>query len=169
MSGRMRPDRDNYFLNIAEQVAKRSTCISRINGALVVKDNKVVGAGYNGWAAGSRNCSEIYLLPERPCPRLAKGFKTGEGYEVDCKAVHAEANALLNCATETKDGTLYLYTESIKPDGEHFKDAFCLGCLGLMLNAGIERGVVKSMAQGTFENYVYYKPELKKMYLERKK
>ncbi|MEM5804859.1 MAG: hypothetical protein QXU82_03405, partial [Candidatus Aenigmatarchaeota archaeon] len=79
------------------------------------------------------------------------------------------ANALLNCATETKEATLYLYTESLKPDGEHFKEGFCLGCLGLMLNAGIERSVVRSVAQDTVEKYVYYKPELKKMYLERQR
>ena len=167
MSKRSRPDWDKYFLGIAKAVAQRSTCISRINGAIVVKNNKIVGTGYNGWASGMRNCLDHFHLPDRPCPRIEKGHRTGEGYGILCKAVHAEANALMQCKDDVHDATLYLYSESLRKNGEHFIHGFCLGCLSLMMNKGISRGVIMSSANGTEKTFKYNIHDLRRMYMER--
>lgn len=168
MPKRTRPDWDRYFLGIAKAVAQRTTCISRLNGAIVVKGNMILGTGYNGWASGMRNCIEEFSLPEKPCPRLSQGFNTGEGYGNLCRAVHAEVNAIMQCKEHPKGATLYLYSESLKKDGAIFKEGFCLGCLSAMLNSGIERGVILSVANGQEKIFIYTLEELRRMYLERK-
>ncbi|MDD5417220.1 MAG: cytidine deaminase [Candidatus Aenigmarchaeota archaeon] len=163
-----RPDWDCYFLNVAREIAQRATCISRLSGAVIVKDKRIIATGYNGWAAGMRNCSDMFHLPDKPCPRLANGCKTGEGYGNLCKAIHAEQNALLNCREDPAGATLYLYSESMRSGGDHFVHGFCLGCLSSMLNAKITKGVIRSVVGKDIKEFVFSEEDLKRAYLERK-
>ncbi|MBR6543129.1 MAG: cytidine deaminase [Anaerotignum sp.] len=86
----MRPSKQKYYLGIAEQVAARSTCIRRQYGAIIVKDDRIISTGYNGSARGQENCSDIGR-----CWREENNIPHGQQYE-KCRAVHAEANAIIN-------------------------------------------------------------------------
>ncbi|HIS48250.1 MAG TPA: cytidine deaminase [Candidatus Scybalocola faecigallinarum] len=82
------------YLNCAENFAFRSTCIKRKYGAVIVKDDAVISTGYNGSPRNLENCCDI-----GQCPRIRLNMHQGEGYGI-CRAIHAEANALLNCSRE---------------------------------------------------------------------
>ncbi len=94
------------YLNCAENFAYRSTCIKRKYGAVIVKDDAVISTGYNGSPRGFENCCDI-----GECPRIRKNMHQGEGYAI-CRAVHAEANALLNCSREQTIGFVFGRRES---------------------------------------------------------
>jgi len=85
-----RPNKVRYYLDIAKAVAKRSTCIRRQYGAVIVKNDMIVSTGYNGAARGYENCSD-----HGKCWRHEHGIPHGQQYE-KCMAVHAEANAIIN-------------------------------------------------------------------------
>ena len=87
-----RISKSDTYLNCAEAFAYRSTCIKRKYGAVIVKDDAVISTGYNGSPRGFENCCDIGT-----CPRIPRNMHQGEGYEI-CRAIHAEANALLNCS-----------------------------------------------------------------------
>lgn len=120
-----RPDWDIYFMGIALAVSVRSDCERRKVGAVVVKDRRIRGTGYNGAPAGEPGCES--------CPRRTSGVCPGSSYDTGagaCVAVHAEANALLYCDREDLIGaTLYL------------TDAPCEGCQKLIRGAGVTRVV----------------------------
>ena len=98
-----RPDKNEYFLGIAEAVAKRSTCIRRQYGAVIVKDGVIVSTGYNGSPRNAVNCCD-----EGECWREANNIPHGERYEM-CQAIHAEENAIMNANPADRNGaTLYL-------------------------------------------------------------
>ena len=98
-----RPDVNQYFLNIAAAVAARSTCLRRQYGAVIVKDGVIVSTGYNGACRGEPNCCDV-----GECVRATQNIPHGERYEL-CKAVHAEANAIINGNRADMVGaTLYL-------------------------------------------------------------
>ena len=82
------------YLNCAEVFAYRSTCIKRKYGAVIVKDDVVISTGYNGAPRGFENCCDL-----GKCPRIERDMHQGDGYGI-CRAVHAEANALLNCSRQ---------------------------------------------------------------------
>ena len=86
----MRPEKSHYYMNIAAEVAKRSTCLRRQYGAVIVKDDVIVSTGYNGACRGEANCCDLGI-----CERQRLGVPHGERYEL-CKAVHAEQNAIIN-------------------------------------------------------------------------
>ena len=96
------------YLNCAENFAYRSTCIKRKYGAEIVKDDAVISTGYNGPPRGFENCCDLGT-----CPRIQKNMHQGEGYGI-CRAIHAEANALLNCSREQTIGA-DLYLSGINP------------------------------------------------------
>ena len=99
----MRPSKHEYYLGIAEAVAKRSTCLRRQYGAVIVKDDRIISTGYNGSARGQENCCDIGV-----CWREANNIPHGQQYE-KCQAVHAEANAIINANPSDMIGaTLYL-------------------------------------------------------------
>lgn len=100
----IRPSWDSYFLNIALAVSKRSSCLRRNYGAVIVdKQHRVVSTGYNGPPAGAANC-----IDKEFCPRIANNIPKGEGYDI-CPAVHAEMNAILNAdPVRIKDATIYV-------------------------------------------------------------
>lgn len=119
------------YLNCAEVFAYRSTCIKRKYGAVIVKDDAVISTGYNGAPRGEENCCDIGY-----CPRIEKGLHQGQGYEL-CRAVHAEANALLNCAREqTINADLYL--SGVNPNNNSVHKAKpCPLCARMIIQAGI--------------------------------
>ena len=98
-----RPSKHEYYLGIAEAVAKRSTCLRRQYGAVIVKDDRIISTGYNGSARGMENCCDKGV-----CWREANNIPHGQQYE-KCQAVHAEANAIINANPSDMIGaTLYL-------------------------------------------------------------
>ena len=127
----MRPTKDDYYLNIAEAILARSTCLRRKYGAVIVKDDEIIATGYNGSPRGAKNCCDIGY-----CERDLKGIKHGERYEL-CMSVHAEANAIISASRRDMLGaTLYLAGQ--EADGTPIADTKpCYMCYRLILNAGI--------------------------------
>lgn len=131
-----RPSKDEYYLGIAQAVAKRSTCIRRQYGAVIVKDDRIISTGYNGSARGEDNCCD-----KGACWREKNNIPHGEQYE-KCQAVHAEANAIINGNPSDMIGaTLYLAgyenSELIKEPEP------CMMCRRLITNARIEKVINK--------------------------
>ena len=125
----MRPTKDEYFLGIAEAVAKRSTCIRRQYGAVIVKDGVIKSTGYNGAPRGSENCCD-----KGECYREAHHIPHGEQYE-KCQAVHAEMNAIINANPADRVGaTLYLVGFE---DGKRIEAKPCSLCEKIIKNAQI--------------------------------
>lgn len=133
-----RIDKENYYLDIAETVLKRSTCLRRVYGAIVVKNDEIVATGYNGAPRGRRNCTDLGC-----CTRNALQVPSGERYEL-CRAVHAEANCIISASRSAiLGGALYLAGRDAKA-GELLPDATsCAMCRRLIINAGIERVVIR--------------------------
>ncbi len=118
-----RPSWDSYFMQMAQVVAGRSTCLRRQVGAVMVKEKQILSTGYNGSPSGLQHCDEV------GCLRQSLGVPSGERHEI-CRAVHAEQNALVQAA---KHGVAItgadLYTTH-QP---------CVLCTKLLINAGIKR------------------------------
>lgn len=130
--GKERVSKIDTYLNCAEVFAYRSTCIKRKYGAVIVKNDVVISTGYNGSPRGKENCCDI-----GECPRMALGLHQGEGYAM-CKAIHAEANALLNCSREQTVGA-DLYLTGINPDDSSIHIAKpCPLCARMIIQAGIK-------------------------------
>ena len=125
-----RIDKENYYLDIAETVLERSTCMRRCYGAIIVKNDEIVSTGYNGAPRGDANCCDVGT-----CWRIQNNIPHGERYEM-CVAVHAEMNAIISAARRDMIGsTLYL----VGFDGDKpIKAEPCLICAKLIKNAGIK-------------------------------
>ena len=134
-----RRDKINYYLDIADTVSKRSTCLRRIYGAIIVKNDEIVSTGYNGAPRGRKNCLDLGF-----CAREALNIPSGERYEL-CRSVHAEMNAIISAARrDTLGATLYLAGRQAK-DGILLHDATsCSMCRRVIINAGIDRVVIRS-------------------------
>lgn len=134
-----RRDKINYYLDIAETVLERGTCIRRNFGAIIVKNDEIIATGYTGAPRGRKNCNELNY-----CTRDKLGVPKGQRYEL-CRSVHAEANAIISAPRTTLIGaTLYLACHDAKT-GELFGDiAPCSMCKRLILNAGIEQVIVRN-------------------------
>ena len=133
-----RIDKENYYLDIAQTVLERSTCLRRCYGAILVKNDEIISTGYNGAPRGRKTCADLGY-----CTREAMQIPSGERYEL-CRSVHAEANAILSAArSETIGATLYLAGRDGKT-GELLGDATsCSMCRRFIINAGIERVVIR--------------------------
>ncbi|MFZ7102115.1 MAG: deoxycytidylate deaminase [Peptococcaceae bacterium] len=119
----MRPSWDRYFMEITEVVAKRSTCLRRMVGAIIVKDKHILSSGYNGAPAQLAHCLET------GCEREKMQVPSGERHEL-CRGLHAEQNAIIQAAVhgvQIKGGTLYCTTFP------------CILCAKMLINAGIEK------------------------------
>lgn len=136
-----RRDRINYYLDLAETVSKRSTCLRRHYGAVIVKNDEVVSTGYSGAPRGRKNCSDI-----GECIRARLDIPRGERYEL-CRSVHAEANAIISASRdEMIDSTLYLAGVEAR-DGSYVKDSCCCSmCKRFVINAGIKEVVIRDDA-----------------------
>ena len=132
-----RRDKQNYYLDLAETVAKRCTCLRRHFGAVIVKNDEVISTGYNGAPRGRKNCSDLGY-----CVRAQLGVPRGERYEL-CRSVHAEANAIISAARDKMiDGTLYL--TGVETDGSYVANSCsCAMCKRLVINAGIKEVVIR--------------------------
>ena len=127
-----RPSQIKYYLDIAAAVAARSTCIRRQYGAVIVKNDTIVSTGYNGTARGLVNCCDL-----NECYREAHDIPHGQQYE-KCKAVHAEANAIINASREEMCGAI-LFLAGFE-NGERMKNPTpCEMCSRMITNSGIRR------------------------------
>ena len=134
-----RIDKENYYLDIAETVLERSTCMRRCYGAIIVKNDEIVSTGYNGAPRGRKNCMDLGY-----CTREAMKVPRGERYEL-CRSVHAEANAIISAARrDMVGGTLYLAGKDAAT-GEILSDATsCAMCRRMIINAGLERVIIRT-------------------------
>lgn len=134
-----RIDKENYYLDIAETVLERSTCLRRCYGAIIVRNDEIISTGYNGAPRGRKNCVDLGY-----CTRDALNIPSGERYEL-CRSVHAEANAIISAARdEMLGGTLYLVGRDAKT-GELLADATsCSMCRRQIINAGIRRVIIRN-------------------------
>jgi dCMP deaminase len=127
-----RPEWDEYFLQVADLVASRSTCLRRQVGAVLVRNERIIATGYNGAPRGLKHCLET------GCLRAQKGIPSGERYEL-CRGVHAEQNAIINAAyygVSTQDSILYCTNQP------------CIICARMIINAG----VIKVVHRGDFND-----------------
>ena len=133
-----RIDKVSYYLDIAETVAERSTCLRRHYGAIIVKSDEIIATGYNGAPRGRKNCVDLDY-----CAREALNIPSGERYEL-CRSVHAEANAIISAArSETLGATLYMACKD-PATGERIPGSTsCSMCRRLIINAGIARVVIR--------------------------
>ena len=134
----VRVEKDNYYLDIAQTVIERSTCLRRCYGAIIVKSDEIVSTGYNGAPRGRLNCNEL-----GKCYREALSIPRGQRYEL-CRSVHAEANAIISAARKDCIGaTLYLVGIDAQ-SGALLPDATsCSMCRRTIINAGIEKVVIR--------------------------
>ena len=134
-----RIDKENYYLDIAETVLERSTCLRRCYGAIIVKNDEIVSTGYNGAPRGRKNCIDLGY-----CTREAMNIPSGERYEL-CRSVHAEMNAIISAARrDTLGSTLYLAGREAAT-GELLRHATsCSMCRRHIINAGIERVIIRT-------------------------
>lgn len=131
----MRPTKEEYYLNISKAVSARSTCLRAHAGAVLVKNDKIISTGYNGSARGEVNCCDIGM-----CERQRLNIPPGQNYEL-CKAIHAEANALINCDVDKSGATMYIYFERI--DGLKARHGgACVMCKRLLKNAMIRDTII---------------------------
>ena len=133
-----RVSKHNYYLDIAETVAERGTCLRRMFGAIIVKDDVIVSTGYNGAPRGRKNCSDLQY-----CMRDKLGIPRGERYEM-CRSVHAEANAIIAASRERMLGaTLYMVCVDPKDGSIASGTSSCMMCKRLVINAGIAKVIIR--------------------------
>lgn len=124
---RIRPDWDEYFMEMAEIAMKRSTCIRRQVGAIIVRDKRIMATGYNGVPTGLQHCIE------RGCLREQLKVPSGKHHEL-CRGLHAEQNAIIQAAylgQSIAGGTLYCTNQP------------CVICAKMIINAGLKRIVIQ--------------------------
>jgi len=122
-----RPTWDRYFIDIAKLISKRSTCLRRQVGALIVKDKRILATGYNGAPSGIAHCDET------GCIRMKLKVPSGARHEL-CRGLHAEQNSLLQASLHgvgVKDSVLYCTTQP------------CAICAKMLINAGIKEIVIE--------------------------
>ena len=133
-----RIDKTNYYLDIAESVLERGTCIRRNFGAIIVKNDEIISTGYVGAPRGRKNCCDL-----KYCTREKLKVPRGERYEL-CRSVHAEQNAIISAErSKMLESTLYLVGKDFKT-GEYVEKARpCALCKRMIINAGIKEVVVR--------------------------
>ena len=133
-----RTSKQNYYLDIADAVLERSTCLRRKYGAIIVRNDEIISTGYNGAPRGRRNCSDLGC-----CTRESLHIPSGERYEL-CRSVHAEANAIISASRRDMIGaTIYLVGRDARTN-ELLSDAMsCSMCKRQIINAGIDRVVIR--------------------------
>ena len=133
-----RTNKQNYYLDIADAVLDRSTCLRKKYGAIIVRNDEIISTGYTGAPRGRKNCSDLGR-----CMREELKIPSGERYEL-CRSVHAEANAIISASRRDMIGaTLYLVGR--EANGQLYKDAMCCSmCKRQIINAGIDKVVIRS-------------------------
>ena len=135
----MRTDKINYYLDIAETVLERGTCLRRNYGAIIVKNDAIISTGYVGAPRGRKNCIDMGF-----CVRENLRVPRGERYEL-CRSVHAEQNAIINAAREDMIGSvMFLVGKDAKTD-EYVRNASaCSLCKRMIINAGIKQIIIRN-------------------------
>lgn len=133
-----RRDKHNYYLDIAETVLERGTCLRRNYGCAIVKNDEIISTGYTGAPRGRKNCNDLGF-----CRREQLKVPRGTQYEL-CRSVHSEANAIISASRKDMiGGTLYLVGKDANT-GELVKDAnSCIMCKRLIINSGIEFVIIR--------------------------
>ncbi len=133
-----RRDKINYYLDLAEVVLQRGTCLRRNYGAVIVKNDEVIATGYVGAPRGRKNCSDLGR-----CIRTELNIPRGERYEI-CRSVHAEVNAIISAPRDKMlGGTMYLCGKEMAT-GEYIKNSnSCSMCKRAIINAGIEEIIIR--------------------------
>ena len=133
-----RRDKSNYYLDIAETVLERGTCLRRNYGSIIVKNDEIISTGYTGAPRGRKNCIDIKM-----CIREQLNVPRGTQYEL-CRSVHSEANAIISASrSEMIGATLYLVGRNATTK-EYVENANCCSmCKRLIINSGIERVVIR--------------------------
>ena len=133
-----RISKENYYLDIAETVLERATCLRRVYGAIIVKNDEIISTGYNGAPRGRANCVDMWY-----CSREVMRVPRGERYEL-CRSVHAEANAIISAARrDMVGGTLYLVGRDAQTGALLTDATSCSMCRRHVINAGLERVVIR--------------------------
>ena len=134
-----RISKENYYLDIAETVIGRATCLRRCYGAIIVKNDEIIATGYNGAPRGRCNCVDLGR-----CTRAELNIPQGQRYEL-CRSVHAEANAIISAARrDMAGGTLYLAGKDAAT-GQLLSDtSSCSMCRRLIINAGLSKVICRT-------------------------
>lgn len=133
-----RRDKRNYYLDIAQTVAERGTCLRRNYGAIIVNNDEIVSTGYVGASRGRKNCSDLGT-----CIRQELNIPRGERYEI-CRSVHAEANAIISASRRDMLGaTLYLVGLEASDGSIVSNSCCCAMCKRMVINAGILEVVIR--------------------------
>ena len=129
-----RVDKNNYYLNIAEEVSKRGTCLRRNWGSVIVKNDEIISTGYVGAPRGRANCSDLGY-----CIRQKMQIPRGERYEL-CRSVHSESNAIISAARKDMIGaTLYLVGLEVEDNSYIQGASSCAMCKRLIINAELKK------------------------------
>ena len=133
-----RIDKINYYLDIAETVVERGTCLRRNFGAIIVKNDEIISTGYVGAPRGRKNCCDLGY-----CMREKLNVPRGERYEL-CRSVHAEQNAIISASRRDMiDSTLYLVGINYK-DKTYVENANpCALCKRMIINSGIKEIIIR--------------------------
>ena len=133
-----RVGKHNYYLDIAETVIERGTCLRRNFGAIIVKNDEIVSTGYTGAPRGRQNCTNLGV-----CVREKLAIPRGERYEL-CRSVHAEANCIISAQRRDMiDSTLYLVGKDYKTGELVENTSSCSMCKRLIINAGIKQVIIR--------------------------
>ncbi len=144
-----RNSKENYYLDIAETVAERGTCLRKKYGAIIVKNDVIVSTGYVGAPRGRKNCCDMQF-----CLRDKMNIPRGERYEL-CRSVHAEQNAIINASREQMIGaTLFLCGVDVKTGAYVENSSCCQMCKRMVINAGIEKVVIRDSKENYRTIYV---------------
>lgn len=149
MSNRI--DKENYYLDIAETVASRATCLRKKYGSVIVNHDQIIATGYSGAPRGRINCCDLgYCMKKKLLPETRHG-----GYDA-CRSVHSEQNAIISASRQEMIGST-LYLVGYRTENHDYEEgaAPCLMCRKLIINSGIERVVVRKYK----EEYTVYNVE----------
>lgn len=134
----MRKDKINYYLDIAQSVSERSTCLRRHFGCVIVKNDEIISTGYNGAPRGRKNCDDLGI-----CYREKLDIPRGERYEL-CRSVHAEQNAIISASRNELIGSdLYMVGINAKTNQVEPNSSSCMMCKRVVINSGILRVIVR--------------------------
>ncbi len=137
-----RRDKHNYYLDIAETVLERGTCLRRKYGAIIVKNDEIISTGYTGSPRGRKNCSDLGY-----CRREQLKIPRGERYEL-CRSVHSEANAIISASRRDMIGSVLYLVGKECSNGELVHDATsCAFCKRMIINAGIEKVIIRNTSE----------------------
>jgi dCMP deaminase len=143
----IRPSKDEYYLDLAKAVCRRSTCTKVEIGAVIIRNDQVVSTGYCGAPRGTKSSQQHGF-----CLRKQLGIPSGQRYEI-CRSVHAEQNAIINAArsgVSLLDGDMYIYGQTADTHAPKLDAYPCFICKKMIINAGLKR-VICALKEGGFK------------------